>query len=135
MGLKSPTGRLARWALQLQAYNIKTVYTPGKTNEVADSLSRPICTEADDSICGICTATVEIPIKSVETMRSEQMEDPEVMKTIRPFEETPSPPELKQYIDKGYIMANRVLYRYSPDSESEEAQYVVPAQCRQNIMA
>ncbi|XP_061393470.1 protein still life, isoforms C/SIF type 2-like, partial [Musca vetustissima] len=41
--LKSPTGRLARWALLLQSFNIKIEYTPGRQNHVADTLSRPPC--------------------------------------------------------------------------------------------
>ncbi|GFW24739.1 retrovirus-related Pol polyprotein from transposon 17.6 [Trichonephila clavipes] len=41
MKLKSPTGRLARWALQLQSFNHNMEYIPGKSNVVADMLSRP----------------------------------------------------------------------------------------------
>ncbi|GBN56825.1 Retrovirus-related Pol polyprotein from transposon 297 [Araneus ventricosus] len=41
ISLKSPSGRLARWALQLQEFNLKICYTPGKSNVIADMLSRP----------------------------------------------------------------------------------------------
>ena len=41
MALRSPSGRLARWALQLQPYNLQIRYGPGKANVVADMLSRP----------------------------------------------------------------------------------------------
>jgi hypothetical protein len=40
MSKKEPSGRLARWALKIQEYNITIGYRPGKTNQNADSLSR-----------------------------------------------------------------------------------------------
>ncbi|GBM92402.1 Retrovirus-related Pol polyprotein from transposon 17.6 [Araneus ventricosus] len=43
MKLKSPSGRLARWALQLQSFNLNLEYIPGKSNVVADMLSRLDC--------------------------------------------------------------------------------------------
>lgn len=38
--IESPTGRLARWALELQQYNFLIRYRRGKQNVVADALSR-----------------------------------------------------------------------------------------------
>ncbi|KAF8795432.1 Retrovirus-related Pol polyprotein like [Argiope bruennichi] len=43
LSLKTPTGRLARWALQIQSFNLKFEYVPGKPNVMADMLSRPAC--------------------------------------------------------------------------------------------
>lgn len=34
------TGRLERWALKLQEYNFQIIHRPGKSNLVADALSR-----------------------------------------------------------------------------------------------
>ncbi|GFV29941.1 retrovirus-related Pol polyprotein from transposon 297 [Trichonephila clavipes] len=42
MKLKSPTGRLARWALQLQSSQPHMEYIPGKSNVVADMLFCPV---------------------------------------------------------------------------------------------
>ncbi|GFT88642.1 retrovirus-related Pol polyprotein from transposon 297 [Trichonephila clavipes] len=36
LNLKSPTGRLARWALEIQSFNLKVQYIPGKANVVAN---------------------------------------------------------------------------------------------------
>lgn len=38
--LKDPTGRLARWALQMQAYDVEISHKPGKSIPVPDCLSR-----------------------------------------------------------------------------------------------
>ena len=40
MNKKDPTGRLARWSLFLQPFNLSIKYRPGKCNQNADSLSR-----------------------------------------------------------------------------------------------
>lgn len=40
MKIKEPTGRLARWALELQGYNFDVAYRAGNLNRPADALSR-----------------------------------------------------------------------------------------------
>lgn len=41
LGLKMQTGRLARWDLKLQPYNLNIVYTHGKMNVMYNALSCP----------------------------------------------------------------------------------------------
>ena len=48
MTVKEPTGRLARWALLLQEFDIEITYRPGKTNQNADCLSRIPVNNSDD---------------------------------------------------------------------------------------
>lgn len=42
MNLKDPTGRLARWAIRLQAFDMEIVHKPGKHMELPDALSRAV---------------------------------------------------------------------------------------------
>ncbi|GFS54284.1 uncharacterized protein TNCV_4808091 [Trichonephila clavipes] len=65
MKLKSPTGRLARWALQLQSFNLNMEYIPGKSNMVADMLSRPVCHE-ENELCEVCTVAIDVPSRGLK---------------------------------------------------------------------
>uniref|UniRef100_A0A8R1IHT5 Reverse transcriptase RNase H-like domain-containing protein n=1 Tax=Caenorhabditis japonica TaxID=281687 RepID=A0A8R1IHT5_CAEJA len=52
---KALTGRLARFQILIQDYNIEIVYRPGKENQVADTLSRyhPVKINALESVLKI----------------------------------------------------------------------------------
>lgn len=124
MQLKSPTGRLARWALQLQPYNLQIRYITGRSNVVADSLSRPPCNE--ESV-GICTKAVDYPGRNPKEIREAQLSDNDLSKIINFFESNNPNEVLDYWTNKGYIMNDGVLYRYVPESESDEAQLLVPS--------
>ncbi|KAL7291695.1 hypothetical protein TKK_0014485 [Trichogramma kaykai] len=55
--LKNPTGRLARWALELQQYDYEILHRKGSQNVVADALSR--LHEEDDESCEISSLSIE----------------------------------------------------------------------------
>lgn len=69
MTLKSPSGRLARWALLLQPYDLDIEYTPGRVNKVADTLSQPPCDDGTTEFCSLCNASVELPSRSAADIR------------------------------------------------------------------
>ncbi|GFV55619.1 retrovirus-related Pol polyprotein from transposon 297 [Trichonephila clavipes] len=63
LSLKSPTGRLARWALQIQSYNLTIDYIPGRSNFIADLLSIPT-SEKEKVDCDILAVSVDFPTRS-----------------------------------------------------------------------
>ena len=126
LSLKSPAGRLVRWALKLQSFDIQFQYTPGKANVVADTLSRPICSSDTSDNCGICSVICDLPTKTPSKLRQEQTSDPEVEKIVKELE-GPDDVASQRWLERGYLMDQGVLYRYNPDSESESPQLVIPA--------
>lgn len=133
MNLKSPTGRLARWALQLQAYNLDINYQPGKLNTVADALSRPPCCE-DSSACALSAVEIDMPTRSSKEIREEQIKDNKIKKIIDALEEANGNEEAVYWSNKGYLMNNGMLYRLHPDTEVDDAQLVVPCHEWQNVL-
>ena len=133
MSLKSPTGRLARWALQLQPYNVRIIYTPGKTNVVADTLSRPPCNPHTDSHnrCEICSIHVDFPSLEVKAVREKQLQDDDLRDIIKIFEEDHE--DLGQWTSRGYLLNDGILYRYCDNIDTENAQLVVPVADRDYI--
>lgn len=131
--LKTPSGRLARWVLLIQSYNVKVNYTPGKVNVIADTLSRPPCSENDTATCGICSVLFDMPSETPSNMRQLQLEDPNLKLIIDCFE-TLDHPDITNWTDRGYLMDQGILYRYVPDVDSEEAQLVIPLNSRLDII-
>ena len=72
MNVKDPTGRLARWALQLQQYNFEIQHRPGPSNGNADALSRRKYPSASIeplpvlSVCAPSSAPVSLPVTPIE---------------------------------------------------------------------
>ncbi|GFY24429.1 retrovirus-related Pol polyprotein from transposon 297 [Trichonephila clavipes] len=131
MNLTSPTGRLARWALQIQSYNLKIDYFPGKCNFIADMLSRP--EYRDEEICELKTIIIDFPTRTANELRTEQLKDLELKKIVDCFENPNKGVDFANWTGRGYVMNQGVLYRYSPHAEVEEAQLVVPTHEREDI--
>ncbi|GBN08542.1 hypothetical protein AVEN_142796-1 [Araneus ventricosus] len=96
-------------------------------------LSRPICSHKKPN-CEICTITIDVPARSSKDIRNGQMKDDELKKIIDTFESLEKGTDYSNWTERGYLMNRGVLYRYSPDSESEEAQLVVPTQEHEQVL-
>ncbi|GFU93228.1 hypothetical protein TNCV_4217541 [Trichonephila clavipes] len=114
LNLKSPTGRLARWALEIQSFNLKVQYIPGKANVVADMLSRPV-TQEEESFCEENNITIaDMPTRSCKDMREAQLKDDNLKKIIDSFESPLKTEEYANWTERGFLMNQGVLYRYVP---------------------
>src|SRR5690606_17123858 len=74
--LKDPVGRLARWSLKLQEYDLRIVYKSGSKHTDADGLSRSPSTSATN-----VTSVVEI--RSLRDLTVLQQADPFCMSILQ----------------------------------------------------
>lgn len=132
--LKSPSGRLIRWAMKLQNFDLRVDYTPGKANVIADTLSRPVCTQETRDLCGVCSVIVEVPRWDPTTTREAQLADPEVSKIITDLEGADEV-AAHRWTERGYHLSKGVLYRYLDDIYTEEPQLVIPVTLRKEVMS
>ncbi|GBM18645.1 hypothetical protein AVEN_164766-1 [Araneus ventricosus] len=96
-------------------------------------LSRPACTH-ESFTCDICTISIDSSSRKANDMREEQLKDEDLGKIINCFENDAKDENFANWTSRGYLMCNGILYRYSPDSESEEAQLVVPNRERERVL-
>ncbi|GFT20280.1 integrase_H2C2 domain-containing protein [Trichonephila clavipes] len=96
-------------------------------------LSRPACHE-ENELCEVCTVAIDVPSRSPKEIRDEQMKDEELVKIISCLEDPDKNVNYVKWLEQGYLMNQGVLFRYAPDSESEEAQLVVPSHERTLIL-
>ncbi len=69
---KNLPGRLAKWCVTLQNYEVKFEYIPGKKNTAADALSRNITSEADLYISSTVCNIQELIVLNEDEISNEQ---------------------------------------------------------------
>ena len=67
-------------------------------------------------------------------MRESQLQDENLKKIIESFESLQKTEDFANWTDRGFLLNQGVLYRYVPESETEDAQLVIPFHEREQIM-
>lgn len=130
--LKDPSGRLARWSLRLQEYDVTVVYRSGRKHSDADCLSRaPLPTTSSDPDYDLPFVGVVDAVKMAE----HQCADPELLPLIEHLQgvEGVLPRSLVRGLSS-YCLRNNVLYRKNCGSGPNTYLLVVPSALRQDIL-
>lgn len=129
--LRNPSGRLARWSLRLQEFDITVVYKSGRQHSDADCLSRAPVTPADDE-------EYDIPFLgavNTTTMSQKQREDPELRPLIDFLEgQTSSVPKAFTRGLSSFSLRNNVLFKRNFTPNGNAHLLVVPATLRNEIL-
>ena len=147
MKVKDPTGRLARWALQLQQYDFYILHRPGSSNANADALSRrsysPLQKPSPDSP-STSVAAIDNVLSSVQRLHSLQRQDPDLAAIIQYLEDAQLPlgnseaRTLLLSIDSYYLDESGILFHlWSPSKRrvtSIFSQVVIPSSLRYEVL-
>ncbi|UYV73254.1 hypothetical protein LAZ67_10002363, partial [Cordylochernes scorpioides] len=90
--LKDPCGRLARWALRLQEFDVTVVHKSGRKHQDADCLSRSPLNCSED-------IEEDIPcIVALQNFGREQMKDPDLTKIADKIQQETSNKNVRKYV-------------------------------------
>jgi hypothetical protein len=133
---RDPTGRLTRWSLRLQPYDFQIEYQTGKSNVVADALSRlPVSSQ---EIVSAIVQEVEVP--DLQSISQAQQGDPclgivrDFLQQGTPFPNTRLGGVARRMVSRCQIRDD-VLYRVFPtEKEGEVYRILLPFALRKKVI-
>jgi len=132
--IKDPNGRLARWSLQLQSYDMEIIHRPGKIHADADALSRFPANEPDTAEqYDIWAITVFNDVDNVALL---QKEDPYWSKFVRALEnlDKSEDPEMSKISLEDYSLQNGILYKANYNQNGRDWRMCVPKKLRAKVI-
>lgn len=118
--LKDPSGRLARWSLRLQEYDVTVVYKNGRKHKDADCLSRNPLEEYPD-------AGDDPGIASLTDISAEQRKDPTLLKTIQALER-------EEAVKGEFKLIDGALHKRNYDPMGRTWLLVIPSHLRPGLL-
>ncbi len=137
---KNLRGRLARWFVTLQDYDVSFEFIPGKKNSAADALSRNITSESEDNLV-VCSVQELLTLNN-ELISTEQSDD-ETWKELTAYLKNPTQsqqPKLPgKYNANEFQLINGLLYRNTELNNKEVSrrkvrQLVIPRKLVQDVL-
>ena len=139
-GLKDTGGRLTRWLLYLQQFDITIKYRAGRNNGNADGMSRRKC-DFEESPSSVQQAVVEDTNALVggitylgdpDLLKQKQRDDSFTKSILKAITEgTRLPPEIERW--SKYFVIDGILCRHSSNGGTPRTQIVVPQELRSYI--
>ena len=132
-GLKDTGGRLTRWLLYLQQFDLTVKYRAGKLNGNADGMSRRQCdtlespTTIAQTVMGVTTH-----LGDPDLLKCEQNEDPFTKNILLSIKDGKwLPPETERW--SKYVVIDGILCRQNRNSQNPRTQVVIPKGLRSYI--
>ncbi|GBM68120.1 Transposon Ty3-I Gag-Pol polyprotein [Araneus ventricosus] len=119
--LKDPSGRLARWALRLQEYDVDIVFKSGRRHQDADCLSRNPLPKIEEE------TSEDIPfLNTITNFKEEQSKDPKVADIREEMVRSRDSTKFKEF--------NGILYRKNYDPLGKQWLLFIPKHLREGIL-
>ncbi|UYV77154.1 hypothetical protein LAZ67_14003459 [Cordylochernes scorpioides] len=116
VGQKDPFGRLARWALKLQEFDVTVIYKNGRKHKDADCLSRsPLENDQPSAVMSITNVDIE------------QTKDPDLAKIIDNLN--------SGYTRKEFSIIDGILYKKNYSTTGRPWLMMIPKHLRSEVMA
>lgn len=133
--LKDPCGRLARWSLRLQEYDVTVVYKSGRKHSDADCLSRAPIQPAASTSTEDGQDFAFLGAVTTSEMAHHQKSDPELLLLIKYLQgQSVDVPRAFARGLSAFVLRNNVLYKRNFENNTATFLLVVPSLLRPEIL-